>query len=131
MKNRAKRRGADIFFLDEAGICSDAPLQRTWGAKGQTLIVKTSGQRQSVSAISAGVPHGELFGIWVYTGRLNATRFVEFLKKFMCYRRRRVFLVVDGLPAHKARLVARYVQFLQGRLESAFSSRLRPGFESG
>jgi transposase len=119
LKNRAKRRGADIFFLDEAGIRSDAPLQRTWGAKGQTPIVKTSGQRQSVSAISAVTARGA-FWYWVYTGRLNATRFVEFLKKFMRYRRRRVFLVVDGLPAHKARLVARYVQSLQGRLELHF-----------
>ena len=45
LKKRAKCRGADIFFLDEAGIRSDAPLQRTWGARGQTPIVKTSGQR--------------------------------------------------------------------------------------
>jgi len=28
LKKRAKRRGADILFLDEAGIRSDAPLQR-------------------------------------------------------------------------------------------------------
>jgi len=119
LKTRAKRRGADIFFLDEAGIRSDAPLQRTWGAKGQTPIVKTSGQRQSVSAISAVTARGA-FWYSVYTGRLNATRFVEFLKKFMRNRRRPVFLVIDGLPAHKARLVAAYVQSLNGRLELHF-----------
>jgi hypothetical protein len=56
----------------------------------------------------------------VYTGRLNAARFVEFLKDFMRYRRRPVFLVVDGLPAHKAKLVAAYVQFLRGKLELHF-----------
>jgi transposase len=119
LKNRAKRRGADIFFLDEAGIRSDAPLQRTWGAKGQTPIVKTSGQRQSVSAISAVTARGE-FWYSVYTGRLNATRFVEFLKQFMRHRRRAVFLVVDGLPAHKAKFVATYVQSLKGKLELHF-----------
>jgi transposase len=119
LKKRAKRRGADIFFLDEAGIRSDAPLQRTWGAKGQTPIVKTSGQRQSVSAISAVTARGE-FWYSVYTGRLNAARFVEFLKQFMRYRRRPVFLVVDGLPAHKAKLVATYVQSLKGKLELHF-----------
>ena len=119
LKKRAKRRGADIFFLDEAGIRSDAPLQRTWGAKGQTPIVKTSGQRQSVSAISAVTARGE-FWYSVYTGRLNAMRFVEFLKQFMRHRRRPVFLVVDGLPAHKAKLVAKYVQSLKGKLELHF-----------
>jgi len=119
LKKRAKRRGADIFFLDEAGIRSDAPLQRTWGVKGQTPIVKTSGQRQSVSAISAVTARGE-FWYSVYTGRLNAARFVEFLKQFMRHRRRPVFLVVDGLPAHKAKLVATYVHSLKGKLELHF-----------
>ena len=119
LKKRAKRRGADIFFLDEAGIRSDAPLQRTWGVKGQTPIVKTSGQRQSVSAMSAVTARGE-FWYSVYTGRLNAARFVAFLKDFMRYRRRPVFLVIDGLPAHKAKVVAAYVQSLKGRLELHF-----------
>jgi len=119
LKKRAQRCGADLFFLDEAGMRSDAPLQRTWGAKGHTPIVKTSGQRQAVSAMSAVTARGA-FWYSVYTGRLNATRFVEFLKAFMRKRRRRVFLVVDGLPAHKARLVAAYVQSLKGRLELHF-----------
>jgi transposase len=119
LKKRAKRRGADIFFLDEAGIRSDAPLQRTWGAKGQTPIVTTSGQRQSVSAISAVTARGA-FWYSVYTGRLNAIRFIEFLKAFMRHRRRPVFLVLDGLPAHKAKAVAAYVQSLQGKLELHF-----------
>jgi transposase len=119
LKRRAKRRGADIFFLDEAGIRSDAPLQRTWGIKGQTPVVKTSGQRQSVSAMSAVTAKGA-FWYSVYTGRLNATRFVEFLKVFMRNRRCPVFLVIDGLPAHKARLVAAYVQSLKGKLELHF-----------
>lgn len=49
------------------------------------------------------------YGLQAMSGRLNATRFVEFLKAFMRNRRRAVFLVIDGLPAHKARLVAAYV----------------------
>lgn len=119
LKKRAKRRGADIFFLDEAGIRSDSPLQRTWGIKGQTPVVKTSGQRQSVNAISAVTARGA-FWHSVYTGRLNAQKFIEFLKAFMCHRRKPVFLVIDGLPAHKAKTVAAYVQSLKGRLELHF-----------
>lgn len=119
LQKRTKRHGADLFFLDEAGIRSDAPLQRTWGAKGQTPIVKTSGQRQSVSAISAVTARGA-FWYSVYTGRLNAVRFIEFLKAFMRHRRRPVVLVLDGLPAHKAKVVAAYVQSLQGKLELHF-----------
>jgi transposase len=119
LKKRAKRCGADIFFLDEAGVRSDAPLQRTWGAKGQTPVVRTSGQRQSVNAISAVNARGA-FWYNVYTGRFNSALFLVFLRQFLCTRRRPVFLVVDGHPAHKADVVRRYVQSRRGRLELHF-----------
>jgi len=89
------------------------------GPRGKTPVVATSGQRQSVNAISAVNLLGA-FWYATYTGRLNASRFVEFLKAFMRYRRRPVFLVVDGHPAHRARLVAAYVQAMRGRLEIHF-----------
>jgi transposase len=119
LRNRAKSRGADIFFLDEAGVRSDAVLGKTWGEKGKTPEVRTSGQRQSVNAISA---INSLGAFWynVYTGRFNAGRFREFLKDFLRYRRRPVFLVVDGHPAHKANLIKNYIQELKGKLELHF-----------
>jgi transposase len=119
LRARAKRRHADILFLDEAGIRSDAPLQRTWGAKGKTPEVRTRGQRQSVNAISAVNARGA-FWYDVYTGKFNAGRFVEFLRAFLRTRRRPVFLVVDGHPVHRANVVARYVQSRRGRLELHF-----------
>jgi len=119
LRARAKRRGAKIFFLDEAGIRSDAPLQRTWGAKGNTPEVPTSGQRQSVNAISAVNASGA-FWHTVYTGRFNAGRFVEFLRAFLRGRRGPTFLVVDRHPAHRAKIVANFVQSLKGRLELHF-----------
>ena len=119
LKARAKRRKADIFFLDEAGMRSDAPPQLTWGEKGKTPVVQTSGQRQSVNAISAVNARGA-FWYTVYTGRFNATRFVEFLREFMATRRRPVMLIVDKHPSHTAKMVARYIHSLAGRLELHF-----------
>ena len=119
LRARAKRAGAKIFFLDEAGVRSDQVLGRTWGLRGQTPEVATSGRRQSVSAISAVNARGE-FWYEIYTERLNAVRFVELLKHFMRGRRNPVFLVLDGHPAHIAKVVAEYVQRLVGRLELHF-----------
>jgi transposase len=119
LRARAKRDGAKIFFLDEAGVRSDQVLGRTWGLRGQTPEVATSGRRQSVSAISAVNTRGE-FWYEIYTERLNAVRFVELLKHFMRGRRIPVFLVLDGHPAHIAKVVAEYVQRLVGRLELHF-----------
>lgn len=119
IRRRARRRGADIFFLDEVGVRSDSALGRTWGKKGQTPVVATSGQRQAVSAISAVTARGA-FWFDVYTDRLNAGHFVALLTKFLRRRRRRVMLILDRHPAHVAKLVAKFVQAQHGRLELHF-----------
>jgi transposase len=119
LRRRARARGAAIFFLDEAGVRSDAPLGRTWAPRGRTPVVPTSGQRQAVNAISAVSPLGA-FWYKVFTGRLNATTFRRFLQAFLRGRRQPVLLVVDGHPAHRARLIAAFVQAQRGRLELHF-----------
>lgn len=119
LRARAKRIGAKLFFLDEAGVRSDQVLGRTWGLRGQTPEVPTSGQRQSVNAISAVTARGE-FWFEIYTHRLNAAAFVELLRRFMRGRRNRVLLILDGHPAHRAKIVSDYVQSLRGRLELHF-----------
>ncbi len=116
LKKRAKRLGAKIFFLDEAGFQSDPPLGRTYGLKGKTPVVVTSGQRQSLNVISAVNARGEFWAA-TYTGKFNAEAFVAFLENFMKGQRGKIFLVVDRHPAHKANVVNHYVGSLEGRLE--------------
>ena len=55
-----------------------------------------------------------------YAGKFNAQVFIARLKAFMHNRTRPVFLVLDGRPAHRANVVAAYVQSLKGRLELHF-----------
>lgn len=119
LRKRAAQRGADIFFLDEVGVRSDSPLGRSYGLKGKTPVVKTSGQRQKINAISAVNAKGA-FWYNVYGGMLTAALFIRMLRDLMKGRKKPVFLVVDGLPAHKARSVADFVQSTQGRLELHF-----------
>lgn len=119
LRKRAQQTGAMIFFLDEAGFQSDPPLGRTYGLKGATPVVVTSGQRQSINVISAVNARGQFWAA-TYTGKLNAESFVAFLQNFMKGRPGKVMLVVDGHPAHKANRVKQYVQSLKGRLELHF-----------
>lgn len=92
-------------------------------------MVKASGKRQSVNAISAVNPRGA-FWYMTYKGSLNAKRFVEFLKCFMAGRRKNVFLVLDGHPFHRANLVKEYVQALEGKLELHFLPGYSPELNS-
>ena len=115
IKKAAKKQGAEIFWLDEASIRSDDPLLRTWGLKGQTPAVKTSGQRQGINAISALSNRG---GFWyrVYTERFNADVFIDCLKDLLKNCRRPVYIITDGHPVHKSKKVRDFVAGLDGQL---------------
>jgi len=119
VKKIAKKTGAEIFWLDEASIRSDDPLQRTWGEKGKTPIVKTSGQRQSINAISALSNKG---GFWyhVYNGKFTADKCVACFQQFLKNRKSPIILIVDGHPVHKSKKVMEYIESLEGRLEIVF-----------
>ena len=116
---QARAEGGEVFFWDESGFRADAVHGRTWGVKGRTPIVERPGQRQSISAASAVNATG---GFWycTYPGGLTAELFVSLLRRLMRHRPKPVHLVVDGLPAHKTKLVKDFVQSTEGRLTLHF-----------
>jgi len=67
-------------------------------------VVRTSGKRPSINAISAVNAQGA-FWYNVYPGQLNAALFVHFLRDFRRRRRQAVYWVLDSLPAHKTQAV--------------------------
>lgn len=116
---RAKRRGAEIYFWDESGFRADAVQGKTWGVRGQTPIVEVPGKRQSISAASAVNARGA-FWFATYQGGMSAELFVAMLKTIMRHRRTPLYMVLDSLPAHKAKMVREYVESTNGKLELHF-----------
>src|ERR1035441_7447850 len=115
----AKREKAQIYFEDESGVRSDFHSGSTWAARGQTPIVRVTGQRFSLNMISAISPRGAL-RFMVVKGGVGARVFINFLKRLMHGQRRPVFLIVDGHPAHRAKLVKSYIESLAGKLRLFF-----------
>jgi transposase len=116
---RAKASGGEVYFWDESGFRADAVHGKTWGVKGQTPVVGRPGQRQSISAASAVNSKGA-FWYCTYRGGLNAELFLDLLRRMMRHRTKPVHLVVDGLPAHKTRLVKDFIASTNGRLTLHF-----------
>lgn len=116
---RARRAGAEIYFWDESGFRADAVQGKTWGMRGHTPIVELPGSRQSVSAASAVNAKGAFWFV-TYKGGMTAELFVALLKHIMRRRRKPLFLVLDSLPAHKAKMVRDYVEATNGKLELHF-----------
>ena len=119
IRGMAKREGAEIFFEDESGIRSDFHSGTTWAPRGKTPVVRVTGQRFSLNMISAISPKGSL-RFMVVRGGVGAQVFVEFLKRLMHGRRRAIFLIVDGHPAHRSKSATTYVDSLGGKLKLFF-----------
>ena len=115
----AKRRGALVFFGDEAGVRSDAHSGTTWAPKGKTPIVSTTGARFGMNLISAVSRTGQMH-FAVVEGKVNAEVFIEFLKRLIHNRHKPVFLIVDGHPTHKAVMVRKYVETVANKLSLFF-----------
>ena len=115
----AKRNDAEIYFWDESGFRADAVQGTTWGVKGETPVIEVPGKRQSISAASAVNSKG---GFWFATfqGGMSAELFVAMLKLMTRGRRRPLYLILDSLPAHKAKVVGDYVKSTSGKLKLFF-----------
>lgn len=119
IKDMARRYKALIFFGDEAGVRSDHHAGTTWGAKGKTPVVSSTGARFGLNLISAVSSQGE-FRFMTVKGRVGAAQFIQFIKRLLHGMDRMVFLIVDGHPSHKAKSVTRFVKSLKDRFRLFF-----------
>jgi transposase len=119
IKVMARKEKADIYFSDEAGVRSDFHSGTTWGKRGQTPIVSTTGARFGLNLISAISPRGQM-RFMVTKGNVGAATFIEFLKRLIHNAENPIFLIVDGHPAHKAKMVTKYVESVKDRFRLFF-----------
>jgi transposase len=126
---QARRKRAAIYFVDEAAVRSDAHRGTTWGKIGQTPQVEDSGDRFSLKMISAVSPRGDM-KFQCFTGRMNGTRFIEFLKKLRADAGRRIIVIADNASYHGSGPVRRYLKESQGQVVvehlPAYSPHLNP-----
>ena len=112
----AQREKADIYFGDAAHMRSDHHAGRTWGKKGETPVVLSTGARYRMSLISAVTSRGHMRFMIKETGGVNAGVFIEFLRRLMIGSKNRIFIIVDRGPAHVAKKTKAFVASLGGRL---------------
>ena len=115
IKRLAKKVDADVYFGDETGIRSDFHSGTTWGVKGKTPVVKSTGARFSLNVISAVNNNGG-FRFKIFKGNFNSQIFIDFLKRLTHNQANVIFLIVDGHPAHKSQKVRKYLETVKERI---------------
>lgn len=125
IRRAAREAGATIFFGDEASVRSDYHSGTTWAPVGKTPVVRATGARFSVNLISAISAQGQMRFMTV-EGKLNATKFITFLRRLLVGAEKPIFLILDRHPVHRSAAVRRFVESTDGRLRLFFLPSYSP-----
>ena len=101
---RARRARGLIFWGDETGLRPDDVRGRGCAPRGRAPVVRVCQRRASLSLISAVANRGELRWM-IVDGAVNAPILIRFRERLVREARRKIFLILDRLRVHRARLV--------------------------
>jgi transposase len=124
IRAQARREGGVVLWLDEMGVRSDAAAGRSWAPVGRTPVIKRTGKRFRVNMLSA-ISNAGMLRFRLFVGSFNGPVFIDFLGRLLrdCGGRK-VHLIVDGHPVHRAKLVSAWV----GRHAEQIQLHFLPGY---
>ena len=107
IKKIIKKYKAILYFEDESNIQLSPEMGKSWGPIGEKIVHKVTGNKGSVSAISAISNDGKLlFSLFDNGKRFTSDDIILFLKKMLDYHpRRHLVVVMDQAPCHKSKKV--------------------------
>lgn len=112
IKRTVKKYRAILYFEDESNIALSPVMGKSWGPIGQKIVHKVTGNRGSVSAISAISVDGRLiFNLFDKGKRFNSQDIINFLEQMLNHHKRRHLVVVmDQASCHKSKKTKEYVE---------------------
>ena len=113
---RAKAEKAEIQWADETGLSNQANYGKSFAPKGNTPIIPRPAARFSQSMISSVTNQGKL-RFMVYDGALNTRVFLEFLKRLIRNAAHKIFLILDNLRVHRAKIVTAWAKANKDKIE--------------
>jgi len=119
IKKKAKSENAEIHWGDEAGVKNNSQHGRSYAPKGETPIRRTMGKRLSTNMISSITNQGKV-QFMIYSGTMNADRFLQFLRQLVKNRDRKIYLILDNLKVHHSKIVTKWVEKNKRTIELFF-----------
>lgn len=128
IQKRAKKENALILWGDEMGLRSDDQIGRSYAPRGKTPVVNATGKRFGCNMISTISNLGQLW-FMVFAGRLDAKLFIDFLARLLRVSAgRKLFLIIDSHPAHKAAKVTRWLDKKPAQRSNRLELFFLPGY---
>ncbi len=113
---RAKTEGATIYWGDETAVAEDGHWLRGYAPMGQTPVLAAPSKRHGLTMISA-ISNQGLVRFEFIEGAMNTDLMIGFLQGLIADSTRKVFLILDNLRVHHAKLVTEWLQEHQEKIE--------------
>lgn len=113
---RAKAESALIYWGDETAVAEDGHWVRGYAPAGRTPVLAQWTTRHGLTMISAVTNQG-LAKFEFIQGAMNAQLFIEFMARLIQEADRKIFLIVDNLRVHHAKLVTEWLSENKERIE--------------
>ncbi len=131
IKARAKAGNAQIFWGDETGMKNHTQHGWCYAPKGQTPVQPLPAKRVSLNMISAITNQGTV-RFMLYESTMTAKVLKKFLRALIESTPGQVFLILDNLRVHHAKVVKRWLErktvkrYLEVFFLPAYSPELNP-----
>jgi transposase len=112
----AVREDGDIQWCDEKGVGGNDFPGRGYAPVGQTPELKVSESPCRMNQIATISNEGKV-RFMTYQATMTAALFIEFLQRLVRGAKRKIFLIVDRLPAHQANEVEAWLAGREKQIE--------------
>ena len=112
IKNVITKHRAILYFADESCIQLSPVMGKSWGPIGEKIIHKVTGNRGSISAISAISNDGRLiFNVYDGGKRFNSDDIIKFLNDMLDHHpRRHLAVVMDRATCHFSKKTKAFIE---------------------
>jgi len=119
IKSAAKHQNADIYWEDETSIETGDIRGKGYAPKGKTPIVNNIEIKIKISMLSAITNQGKVF--WkLHSGTIDALKFLEFVKRLVWKKKRKIFLILDNARVHHSKILATWLKNNIDKIELFF-----------
>lgn len=115
----AKDIGAEIHWSDETGVALSTFYARSYAPSGKTPTIKLPALHGHVSIIASITNRGDL-RFMMYKGALDTDKFITFLERLIKDTTNKIYLIVDNLRVHKAKMVQAWEKVHSDRIKIFF-----------
>ena len=126
-EKQATKEDGELHFLDEAGFAVQDQIGTSYAPIGQTPTLEIPKTRIKQSLIASVTPAGDLT-YELFSGTLNTTKFLDYVKRLVASSDKKVFLVIDGHPAHTAKSVQQWVDDHADEIQLVWLPRSSPEY---